>query len=92
MADLTRADLAELRRLLAMATPGPWRIEYDGDRYEFNAGAAGIGEVYDTEGGREDAALIVALVNAAPRLIEMAERAARDDAFPATEWGVRNAD
>lgn len=69
---LTPAELAELRRLLEAATPGPWTAEPDGvmpfailRRF---ADDGMLADVYSTD----NAALIAALVNAAPRLLAMA--------------------
>lgn len=82
--DLTASDLATLRRLLAAATPGPWATERD-EVMPFATLTVADGvlaDVYCTD----NAALIAALVNAAPALIEMAERAVRDPSagHPAT--------
>lgn len=77
-------DLATLRRLLAEATPGPWRwwtsCSYrrlssdatgrDGDVLH---GAAQSDGVVDIVGSEADRDLIVALVNAAPALLDLAE-------------------
>lgn len=98
MADLTPADLTELRRLLAAATPGPWRkskntlahvvAECGGGVRVAQCGDHADRELRRFNGERwnADAALIAALVTAAPRLIEMAERAVRDPSagHPAT--------
>lgn len=85
-------DLPALRELLAKATPGPWKpsvwIETDGN--EWRATGPGHEEHahdYGSEPGspdeqsaQADATLIVALVNAAPDLLDEVERLrARDE-------------
>ena len=77
-------DIAELRRLLAEASPGPW--EYDGvpvDDSHWTVAEIARGaplpmiEVPGSEAkdANADAALIVALRNAAPELLDRLERA-----------------
>lgn len=83
--DLTPAELTDLRRLLEAATPGPWRQGRMEPWHIFTPHGASIGpdrvvlrmNMTNTRdwSWSADAALIAALVNAAPRLIEMAERA-----------------
>jgi hypothetical protein len=96
-------DLGELRRLLAEASPAPWRLgTWAGsipERHVVDMGAPPkapfmmmldavgpmpVSGVIHSDGPREiteaNAALIVALVNAAPELIASAERASRLEA------------
>lgn len=79
--------LAELRSLLAAATPGPWRWYWSQNRAFVESDTRTVVEVFDADpevhGGIEheaDAALIVAAVNALPALIAVAE-AAEEFAF-----------
>jgi len=85
---LTPAAIAELRRLLAAATPGPWEADLDGNA---NGEPLIYGQTRDwwiatlhpqCLGSLEalrlaDAALIVALRNAAPALLDAADEAER---------------
>ena len=93
--DLTPADLATLRRLLAAATPGPWRktkntlahVVTDAEEYLCRVCACGSADSSvpmppdSMRRWNDDAALIAALVNAAPKLIEMAERWLKNEAL-----------
>lgn len=71
---MTNEELAELERLLANATPGPlndrWEVSYRRIRYEGTTQAVNIDE---------EAALIVALRNAAPSLIATTIRALKEN-------------
>lgn len=75
MTDLSDAELAELERLCAGATPGPWgairpRLNVRimaGERYVMESGHYGV----RTE---EDAQLIAAARNALPRLLAELKR------------------
>lgn len=77
-------DIAELRRLLAEATPGPWHA---GVRKLF-AGALGreplreIGSI----GADADRDLIVAAINALPALLDEVERLRADQTGDATSY------
>ncbi len=77
------ALVAELGELLAKATPGPWATDERGYvitppwrdtglRHPENIAHLYDGEYIENPKSAEDAALIVALVNAAPRLLELA--------------------
>lgn len=75
-------DLGEVKALLEKATAGPWKhnhVEHDGvlivDAIENQDGEAIIVDVQEPA----DAALIVALVNAAPELIGRVRRAEEDN-------------
>ena len=61
-----KVDADELAKLLAAATPGPWR--QDVDKYEIIGGGEGD-PVVTFDMMDVDAAVIVALVNAAPVLV-----------------------
>lgn len=76
--------LANLRCLLAAATPGPWRWYWSQNRAFIESDTHTVVEVFDADpevhGGIEheaDAALIAAAVNALPHLIAVAEAAQR---------------
>jgi len=85
---LTPERIAELRALLAKATPGPWAVgKHKSDvgvaGEDFGAGyparAGTVASLYDGEYIKnprsvEDAALIVAMRNALPALLDAAER------------------
>ncbi len=82
---VTPERIAELRRLLAEATPRPWYVSDElGLAVAAVVEGAGFmvadmsGESSSWRGRPADAALIAALVNAAPELIELAERRAMD--------------
>lgn len=64
--------IAEVRRLDAEATKGPWDSEYDGNGYHINGGGVFVGDHY--EGYREDAALIAHYRTAAPLLADECSR------------------
>ncbi len=97
--------IAHLRTLLAHATKGPWtawlREDYDPARFlsyrqktVIGANELGYWEHLGTGNDREDAALIVAAINALPDLLAIAEKAeafrkATDDAYLADETGVQ---
>ena len=81
-------SLDELERLLAAATPGPWRVSadepYEGyvQRRNIEADASewitcGATSEYQCLENEHDAALIVAAVNALPDVIAAAKREAR---------------
>jgi len=76
-------DLAELRRLEAEATPGPWMDFGNLEPYEGHVVAVGgdslspICQDPDGDDRPHDRALIAALRNAAPNLLARAELAAR---------------
>ena len=83
MSDLTPETLAELRRLLDAATPGPWRDEMmQGQGLTLTAIIAGKPNpddlrVIGSTLAHNDARAIVAAVNALPALLDAAaERAA----------------
>jgi hypothetical protein len=65
------ADVATLRRLLADATPAPWSAGHWGEEYwvQSDDADADVGENMH----EPDAALIVALRNATPRLLDRLE-------------------
>ena len=74
--------IAELEALLAKATPGPWSSERDGLIYASDDEL--VVDAFDTG----DAAAIVALMNAAPRLIAVVEAArAMAKAYERPIWG-----
>ena len=90
MSDLTPKTLAELRRLLDEATPGPWHAWDRGIGYEVHTEVehnpircdplnSGFRETF----GGPDAQLIVAAVNALPALLDAA--AERDALAEAVE-------
>lgn len=71
-------DLDKLKELVAKATSGPWHHEQilsaDGVFVVRDGIRSPLSEVCHDVGNDHDAALIVALVNAAPALIAKAER------------------
>lgn len=81
-------DIAELRRLLGEATPGPWAISEIGSGFEIESSdglfvaqafqTKPIRSAIDHQERRANAALIVAAVNALPALLERLEAAGRD--------------
>ena len=82
---MTPTERARLRELLTKATPGPYRlhekvarIAKDGERYLVVGAPDRWIALLMEEGTKseEDAALIVALVNAAPTLLDAADRLA----------------
>lgn len=80
-------DMKELRRLLEAATPGPWHVRGDkvccGDPNDDSCAFAIADTFHSTKD--EDAALIVALRNAAPDLLDRLESLEADMAFPDSE-------
>ena len=74
MSDLTPEMIAELERLLAEATPGPWSSEISGDGMYLNAGRIGLMAGIHAKERPDDAALCAAAVNALPALIAERER------------------
>ena len=65
-------DLAALEALIAKATPGPWECDDKqvGDAYRYILGRVSlIARIPTFAGGEDNAALIVAAVNALPELI-----------------------
>jgi hypothetical protein len=98
---MTPEKIAELRRLLADATPGPWEIDDDGlDRGIWGRSGSVVVATQIEDG--QDAALIAAAVSALPELLDAAERAQMlDDAIRHAldtagcrweEWGARAED
>lgn len=84
-------SLSALARLLSEATPGPW-TEHEGDNWSGIVDADGDAVAcisdYETDANHlGDRALIVALRNAGPSLVEIAE-AVREH----LEWWDRNQD
>ena len=90
MPDLTPETVAELRRLLDAATPGPWMVGDEGDDVavivdegdEFSSIQIAA-DLHQGDDGLTDARLIAAAVNALPALLDAAEerdalRAERD--------------
>lgn len=76
---MTPADIAEGRRLVAAATPGPWEEEHTttaNDHYACGSGPWHLAPAEDPRVGA-DAALIVYLRNHAAELLDAAERAER---------------
>jgi hypothetical protein len=82
---MTAHSLAHLRELLAKATPGPWRSEWNDDTDMVYIWAAGhshetggtVADLYNDSFDQANAALIAAAVNALPGLLarlELAER------------------
>jgi hypothetical protein len=65
----------ELRRLLAEATPGPWRYPVSGAISCPPRPITGANVVADWNGTSEDAALIVAAVKALPGLLDVVDAA-----------------
>ena len=96
MPDLT-PDLAELERLLAEATPGPWQADEATQTGQRATVAFPVvlsestGEILleCDWGGDTDAALIVAAVNALPALL--AERERLQERYEAVCWALDNA-
>ena len=74
MSDLTPEAMAELRRLLAAATPGQWEAEGSQVWGPDGVLVAAVRE-HSTIVDRPDAALIAAAVNALPPLLDAAELA-----------------
>lgn len=92
---LTRIEAAELvarlRKALAMATPGPWRIYHSGAPRTISADYGDINCIiaHTSAGkrawaaaphGEANAALIVATVNALPALLDLIEQHLEPDA------------
>ena len=75
MPDVT-TDIAELERLLAEATPGPWSSQHGYDEPELSIWAGGHCLFADSfrYARSADAALIAAAVNALPALLAERER------------------
>lgn len=77
---LTADEMAHLRELLGKATPGPWFYRKRGSKIrlcgpdQLTVAQCPVGHMTKHH---QDAALIVALVNAAPRLLAMAKDAAQ---------------
>ena len=71
---MSGVDVAELRRLLAKATERPWRQDGVTVRVPYLGEWPGL---CDCDGSEPDAALIVALVNNAPALLDAADAIAR---------------
>jgi hypothetical protein len=78
--------IAELRRLLAEGTPGPWQAEPDGAIGYQTVGDEGqpvtdlVADTWNSHDKQyENAALIVAAVNALPRLLDVVEAARERD-------------
>lgn len=78
---------AELRALVAKATPGPWTCFYKSKYDEWHVGVPMAGSsmkwgIFDdgirTDNPEADARLIVAAVNALPALLDRLEAAERD--------------
>ena len=92
MPDLTPETLAELRRLLDAATPGPWRDEMmQGKGVTLTAIIAGKPNpddlrVVGSTLAHNDARILIAAVNALPALLDAA---AERDALAATVERVR---
>jgi hypothetical protein len=70
-------DIARLRELLAEGTPRPWIVEHN-NRDEATIGAIEVPEMHGEgclaelgQHGEDDAALIVAAVNALPKLLDV---------------------
>jgi hypothetical protein len=81
---LTTELVAELRRLMAEATPGPWSIGLNGEVYRRIDGSCTdadiIAQFYDNPGEEEGVAngdLCISAVNALPALLDAAEREAK---------------
>ena len=73
--DITKT-VAELRALMAKATPGPWEVMTGSlDVWAVNERVSAYPWAYKTDRGRVNAALIVAAINALPELLAAAERA-----------------
>ena len=80
MPDLTPETVAELRRLLDAATPGPWMVGDEGDGVavivdegdEFSSIQIAA-DLHQGDDGLTDARLIAAAVNALPALLDAAE-------------------
>lgn len=98
MTTLDADTLRNLRNLLAKATPREWRVGREVPRSTGVVGAVWFGNMDPDvpgpvgEAGHTDAALIVALVNAAPALLDAAEAVERVQAL-ADHWendGVRH--
>ena len=71
-------DLDELERLLAEATPGPWRGEENGDGYLMHRSRPEVVLGRIAHGNsRVDAVFVAALRNAAPHLLALARAAER---------------
>lgn len=72
---LDEATLSELERMEKEATPGPWRLDVDWTYEIIDANDAIIGKVVQASEDHDrvaEAALIVALRNAAPSLFRLA--------------------
>lgn len=75
---MSTVDTAALRTLLAKATPGEWKA----DRWFVNGGNGLVAEAFDgtsdsrrnLQHEKDNAALIAALHNAAPALLDAADR------------------
>ena len=73
-------DVSRLRELLAEGTPRPWRIGLEGDNTGWPESSVWstedncVGECY-RNASEQDAALIIAAVNALPKLLDVVEAA-----------------
>jgi hypothetical protein len=93
-------DVSRLRELLAEGTPRPWEVADDGDEILSTSPTLEVGVTYNGETGRssQDAALIVAAVNALLKLLDVvaasrewrdaedALDALMDEAIPGEPW------
>lgn len=86
---MTAPDIERLKELLEKASPLPWRVTHDAahptNKRLTSAATAHIGKLYgrdlgDAAPADANAALISALVNAAPSLLAAAERERRMEA------------
>lgn len=69
------ATASKLRALLAAATPGPWYTSDNYDVGEFAGYVYAPNATVATDATDTDAALIVAAINALPRLLDVVEAA-----------------
>lgn len=90
-----KVDIAELRRLLEKASRQPWSKQsvYRGTMVRSEAfGITVCRNVVDSYAGRNDAALIVAAVNALPQLLAAYERCERLEEVLAELLGYQRAE
>lgn len=101
MAEMTREQIEELRGLLAKATPGPWHYAEREGRFLFKIMSASVyvaetswhdaSPIYPTKVGSEaNFALIAAMRNALPALLDIAETAIRSLETKTREANARN--
>jgi hypothetical protein len=84
-------DVSRLRELLAKGTRGPWRIGLEGDNTGWPESSVWsaeddcVGECY-RNASEADAALIVAAVNALPKLLDVVEAARKVEDYGHGEY------